>query len=365
MSLGLESGPDRVAPNLSLRDWLVVILLTTGLCAVVPLIPFRPRRPIIEWDYRIPFSKSNHYDLYHRFTTLSASQFPTILVGDSVVWGQFADRDETLSHYLNVLEKQRRCANAGLDGMHPVALAQLLEHHAPAIHQKDVLLQMNPLWLMIPKGPVPRELTDSLLNRPGLVPRLAAGVNGTYQQRIEAMVARSLEDTPIDWCLERIADTKMDFLDWSLDHPYESPLEAISSGLSKSEDTYPVRKMPWNGTESAKLNYGWPVLAEHPQWKAFERILDLLESRQNRILVLLGPMNEHMMKRDMLEGYLRLKKEIEGKILARGIPCVSPPPLHSDQYSDICHPLAGGYSDLARELLKSQSAWFLGGSQNH
>jgi len=250
----------------------------------------------------------------------SAAQFPTILVGDSVVWGQFADRDETLSHYLNFLTAQPRFVNAGLDGMHPIALAELVEHHASALQKKDVVLQMNPLWLMIPKGPVPRELSDPLQNRPGLVPRLAAGTNGTYQEKIEAAVARVLDGSPIDWWIDRIADTRADFLDWSMDHPYESPAMAMSAGLPASEDTYPVKKRPWKGTESAKLDYGWPVLHQHPQWKAFLRILNLLESRQNRILVLLGPMNEKMMKPAMLEGYLRLKKEIEEQIVSRGIP---------------------------------------------
>jgi hypothetical protein len=359
-----EPGPERVAPNLSLRDWLVVLLLITALCAAIPLIPFRSERPDIDRDYRIPFNKSNHYDLYHRFTTLAAAQFPTLLVGDSVVWGQFADRHETLSHYLNDRTAQPRYVNAGVDGMHPIALEQLLEHHATAIQKKDVVLQMNPLWLMIPKGRLPRELADPLQNRPGLVPRLAASPNGTYQEAIEAALARALDGSPIDRWIERVADSRVDFLDWTVDHPYESPVNAMSAGLPASDDTYAVKKIPWKGTESAKLDYGWPILRQHPQWKAFERILGLLQARQNRILVLLGPMNEHMMKPTMLEGYLRLKKEIEERVVARGIACVAAPKLDSTHYSDICHPLAAGYKELAKELLRSHSAWLLDSTQS-
>src|SRR6185503_5849853 len=133
MTPNAGSGPDRIALNLSLRDWLAVILLVTAMAAVVPLIPFRPRRTIVDRDYRMPYAMSSRYDLFRRFTALSSSQFPTILVGDSVVWGQFSERDETLAHYLTELPRQPRYIHAGLDAMHPVALAQLLEHHAPGI----------------------------------------------------------------------------------------------------------------------------------------------------------------------------------------------------------------------------------------
>jgi hypothetical protein len=66
--------------------------------------------------------------------------------------------------------------------MHPVALAQLLEYHAPAIQKKDVLLQMNPLVADGPSGGRPQELSDPLLNRPGLVPRLAAARTARSRQ---------------------------------------------------------------------------------------------------------------------------------------------------------------------------------------
>jgi hypothetical protein len=352
--------PKRIALNLSLRDWLVVVLIVTVMIAVMPMIPFRPPTPVVDRDYRMPYALSSRYDIYRRFTALSAAQFPTILVGDSVVWGQFADRDQTLSHYLNELTHQPRYINAGLDAMHPIALHELLEYHAQAIQKKDIVLEMNPLWLMVARGSAAKEEIDPLANRPGLVPRLAVGPNGTYQEKIEAAVARALAGSPVDRCASRIADARLDFLAWSLDHPYESPHQAISAGLPPSEDSYTVRKIPWNGTEGAKLDYDWPVLEMNAQWQAFERILDLLQSRQNRVFVLVGPMNEHMMTDRMRAGYQELKQRIQEKITSRGLTCCVPTSLRSEHYSDICHPLAAGYEELARELLKSQSSWLLG-----
>jgi hypothetical protein len=357
------SEPERIAINLSLREWLLVILLVTGLAGLLPSLPFRSRTPIVDGDYRIPYALSTRYDLYRRFTNLSATQFPTILVGDSVVWGQTSHRDQTLAHHLNELTKQRRYINAGLDGMHPIALAQLLEHHAPAIQKKDVILQFNPLWLMI-QSPNQKLPDDPLANRPGLVPRLAAGANGTIQQRLEAAVARLFHGSPLDRWSEQLAEIRVDFLAWSLDHPYESPLEAISSALPPSEDSFTVRMVPWAGTEKAKLDTRWPDLEKHGQWQAFERVIDLLQARQNRVMVLLGPLNEHMMTARMRDGYLALKRRIQEKIESRQILCFAAPPLQSNFYTDICHPLGAGYEELARELLRSQSPWLLGSSQS-
>jgi len=355
--------PERIAINLSLREWLVVILLVHALAALMPMIPFRPRTPVVDRDYRIPYALSNRYDLYRRFTTLSAAQFPTILVGDSVVWGQTSPRDGTLAHHLNELTKQRRYANAGLDGMHPIALAELIEHHAPAIQKKDVVLQFNPLWLMV-TSPNQKLTADPLQNRPGLVPRLAVGANGTIQERLEGAVARLFHGSALDRWTDRLTESRMDFLAWSLDHPYESPLEAISSGLPPSEDSFTVRMLPWSGSEKAKLNAHWPELEKHGQWQAFLRVIDLLQARQNRVLVLLGPMNEHMMSAPMRDEYLALKRKIQEKIEARQVLCFAASPLQSDHYTDICHPLGVGYEELAHELLRSQSPWLLGGSQS-
>jgi hypothetical protein len=363
MASSKESQPERIALNLSLRDWLVVTLLVITLIAVLPLIPFRPRTPALDGDYRIPYALSTRYDLYRRFTNLSATQFPTILVGDSVVWGQTSHRNETLAHYLNELTKQRRYINAGLDGMHPIALAELLEHHAPAIQKKDVILQFNPLWLMIMTSK--QKMPDNpLLNRPGLVPRLAADAKGTYQERLEGAVARLFHGSPLDSLEERITETRVDFLAWTLDHPYESPIRAISSGLPPSEDSYKARMTPWSGTEKAKLDARWPELEKHGQWQAFERVLDLLQERQNRVLVLLGPLNEHMMSVPMRGEYLALKRQIQQRLDARQVLCFVPPALRSEHYTDICHPIGAGYEELARELLRSQSSWLLGSGQS-
>ena len=74
-------------------------------------------------DYRIPHDLSNDYWLYDRDTRAAARQNEILLIGDSVIWGEYVTRQETLAHYLNELAGKERYANLGLDGAHPLALA--------------------------------------------------------------------------------------------------------------------------------------------------------------------------------------------------------------------------------------------------
>src|SRR5438874_12439283 len=95
----------------------------------------------------MPHEISNDYWLYERYANAAVNQCDTLLLGDSVVWGEYVTPQETLSHYLNELAAGKRCANLGLDGAHPLALAGLVEHYAAGVAAKKVLLQCNPLWM--------------------------------------------------------------------------------------------------------------------------------------------------------------------------------------------------------------------------
>src|ERR1700677_3127507 len=55
----------------------------------------------LETDYRVPRDLKQDYWLYQRFARRAASKYDGFVVGDSVVWGVFAKRPQTLSHYLN------------------------------------------------------------------------------------------------------------------------------------------------------------------------------------------------------------------------------------------------------------------------
>src|SRR5581483_6724063 len=132
------------------REWLCVGIVALLIFFVVPRL-WKLLEPFpLETDYRMPHDIANDYWLYERHATQSAAHYDTLLIGDSVVWGEYVKRDETLSHYLNELSGEQRYANLGLDGTNPLALEGLVEHYAGSVRGKTVVLQCNPLWLSSP-----------------------------------------------------------------------------------------------------------------------------------------------------------------------------------------------------------------------
>jgi len=244
--------------------------------------------------------------------------------------------------------------------MHPIALENLLEYHAPSVTRKSVILQFNPLWLMS-QGEVSAQAGEPLRNRPNLVPRLASGIQSSRKLLVEdawSRVARvELWNRPI----ERVLESQVDVLAWSISHPYENPSQVLTSPLPPSEDTFSPRLEAWNsGTNPTTVDCFWSDPRHHGQWQAFERILDRLESRGNRVLIVVGPINEHMLTPAGRESYRLFLDAVRNLLVSRKAPFYVPPLLPPDRFADICHPLAPGYEDLARLLLKDQAEWLEG-----
>lgn len=349
--------PERDVLRLSPWEWVAVLIGAAGLLVAVPSMELKGRSTAVEPDYRIPYALSHRYRLYRHYTTLAALQYPALIVGDSVVWGQCAPRDRTLSHHLNEQICTPCFANAGLDAMHPIALEGLLEFHAPAITRKNVIIQFNPLWLM-QQGQSTTPSGEPLANRPNLVPRLVGGSPGSRQVLVESAWSRLAKIEPIRAWTDQVLGSQMDFLSWSITHPYENPTTVLTTPLPPSEDTFPQRLVAWNsGADAPLLSCSWTQPLKHGQWLAFERILDRLEIRGDRVLVVVGPMNEHMMTPESRQSYRSFIAAVGDRLRARRTAFTVPPVLASDRYADLCHPLAEGYEELARQLIRDQAAW--------
>jgi hypothetical protein len=80
-------------------------------------------------------------------------------------------------------------------------------------------------------------------------------------------------------------------------------------------------------------------------------VVRILRQRDNRVFVLVGPFNEHLLNPESLRRYLDVKATITAWLEEQEIPYVAPSPLPSEQYGDASHPLAPGYANLARQLL--------------
>ena len=98
----------------------------------------------------------------------------------------------------------------------------------------------------------------------------------------------------------------------------------------------------------------WVPLEASLQWGAFRRTLALLRNRANRVFVLVGPFNEHMLGDASRKTYVERKRAVEAWRREEGVPCFVPQPLESEHFADASHPLAVGYAALAKQLWEQE-----------
>jgi len=162
--------------RLSAREWLVSIAIVLTCLLTIPWIwkhfeSFAPQS-----DYRIPYALSKDYWLYQRRIEQVARPGNVLVLGDSVVWGEYVRPDGTLSHFLNEqLPAGDRFVNCGVNGLFPLAMAGLVQNYGRAIRDGKVIVHCNVLWMSSPKAdlsdPRPQNFNHSRLV-PQFFPRI-------------------------------------------------------------------------------------------------------------------------------------------------------------------------------------------------
>ncbi len=77
----------------------------------------------------------------------------------------------------------------------------------------------------------------------------------------------------------------------------------------------------------------------------------MLSRRNNKVFILLGPFNEHLLTPQSIEKYRKMQTEIAAWLRHNNIPHFIPPALPPEFYTDASHPLSVGYAELARQLI--------------
>ena len=260
-----------------------------------------------EADFRMPDDLKTDYWLYQRWARLAADKHKVMVIGDSVIWGLFSRRAETLSHYLNVQDEEIY-ANLGLNAAHPLALEGLVRHYGSSISGKEVLLHCNLLWLTELHGGTSRRTrrTETRMSSirvwyrnsrhawPATTmryfpsPGVSTGRTASANQPVGEASARG--------CLPYRAPNKsQDYSPgWTLEHPYDNPFEPLTRGLPVGHDELMKPQQPWfKDRRNREEDFPWVDLETSLQWAAFQRLVDLLRSRGNRVFVLVGPFNEY------------------------------------------------------------------------
>jgi len=342
------------AVRLSAAQWLIAAAIVLAALLAAPALwekaePFAPGP-----DYRIPYSLSSDHWLFSRYARAAAAQGKTLVVGDSAVWGQYVPADRTLSHFLNQETGGERFANFGLDGAHPAALAGLLEYYGPDVRGCDVILHLNLLWTASKKHDL-AEHKEFQFNHPALVPQFVPWIpcyTEALSRRIGIVIGRRV--TFAAWAdhLRLAYLGQMDLAAWAMEHPYANPLAALWSPslMATAADRPQHDAAPWTERGIARQSFAWVDLDTSLQWQSFRRAVETLRGRGNRVLVLVGPFNEHLLEDGSRAVYAGRKRQAEAWLRENGVPCIVPETLPSHLYADASHPLADGYALLARQL---------------
>jgi hypothetical protein len=338
------------------REWLVVGMFALLLVVLAPPLWKQAERFPPAPDYRMPHDLSNDYWLYERYAGQAAANRDILLIGDSVVWGEYVTRQETLSHYLNERAGWERCANLGLDGAHPLALCGLIEHYAGSIAGKNVMLHCNPLWLSSPRADLQDDKVSEV-NHSRLLPQFVPSIP-SYREEVSPRIGIVVEQrVPFNsWTmhLQQAYYDRTDIPTWTLEHPYENPLQPLTRNLPPSDNSLRHLPQPWFKSGIAKQDYPWVELEESLQWRAFQRAVEVLQRRGNRVFILVGPFNEHLLTQESMARYQKVKAGIAAWLQAKQLLHAIPRPLPSNLYGDASHPLAAGYARLAGELWEEQ-----------
>ena len=87
--------------RLNTRDWLLAVAIVLAVAALTPRLWKRMEPLETGQDYRIPYQLSRDYWLYEQRLSQTDDSNKILVLGDSVVWGEYVLPDGTLSHFLN------------------------------------------------------------------------------------------------------------------------------------------------------------------------------------------------------------------------------------------------------------------------
>ena len=348
--------------------WLIALALICVTLFSVPRIWKKVERFETNSDYRIPYSLGRDYWLYERRLQLTTRD-QLVVLGDSVVWGEYVLPDGTLSHFLNeTTGKVNQFVNGGVNGLFPLAIEGLVEHYAEPLRQRKVLLHCNVLWMSSPKADLNVE-KEERFNHSRLVPQFFPRIpcyRANANERLSVVVERHVQFMSWVTHLQSAYFNDRSIPAWTLqddgnDPPaftnsYKNPLSQITMQVPGAPPDDPLRgpssprHKAWNQNGEGPVSFEWVSLEGSLQWAAFKRSLEILQKRGNEVLVVLGPFNEHMIAPENSDAYRALKTGILDWFKAHRVAFVAPSVLPPELYADASHPLTAGYQKIAQEL---------------
>jgi hypothetical protein len=330
-------------------------------------------------DFRIPYQLSKDYWLYSRRLSQVARPGKIVVLGDSVVWGEYVLPNGTLSHFLNQnTGSADRFVNGGLNGLFPLAEEGLINYYSRSLQGQKVILHCNVLWMTSPKADLSSDKEEQF-NHSRLVPQFYPRIpcyRADANERLSAVVERNVSF--ISWVghLQNVYFDQKSIPAWTLEddgaspptypNAWKNPLAQITLTVPEAPAEDPQRgpasprHKPWSSDAQGSTRFEWVDLDRSLQWRAFQRVVQKLRHRGNDILVVLGPFNEHIMDDESKTAYRDIRAGITEWLRVNRVPTVIPETLPSALYADASHPLTAGYELLAKRIWEDKTfqAWF-------
>src|SRR5439155_26039109 len=293
--------------RLDARHWAVavgVLLLVATLAHALSkrLEPFNTGT-----DYRIPYALSKDYWLYaRRLQQLDPSNI--VMLGDSVVWGEYVLPDGTWSHFLNLENgAANRFVNAGVNGLFPLALEGLVRSYGSPLRHRKVLLHCNVLWMTSPKADLSTDKEEQF-NHAALVPQYFPRIpcyRADANDRLNAIVERNVPF--FEWVshLQNAYFGQRSIPKWTLEEESGDPPRypnVYRNAFSRITLTVPTerpddpqrgprsrRHKPWSADAAGTTRFEGVALDNSLQLHAFQRLLETLREHRNAVLVVPGP----------------------------------------------------------------------------
>ena len=304
-------------------------------------------------DYRLPHELNEDYWFFRQVASRAAVEAEVAVFGDSVIWGAYVRRGGTLPAQLS--RSEMRFANLGIQGAHPAALAGLIEHHATAIRGRAVILHVNPLWMSSRRLDL-QEDKEFRFNHPDLIPQFTPWVpsyKATADARLGAVVRRNAGFLLWTRHLQFACYDGLGIPAWTIENPDADPFVPLTLPTPPATVEPLEKPMTWSARGIRPQRYNWVDAKTSFQWSEIRRAIEILRSRGNRILVLVGPLNEHAMTDVTRSGYRQLRDQLVSWLRDHDVLTLAPEVLPTDTYADVSHPIRSGYRLLAEEIRQS------------
>jgi hypothetical protein len=328
----------------------------------IPALWARSEPLEVSRDYRVPYALSEDYWTYRRLMEQIAATDRIPVVGDSFVWGEYVPAAQTFPSFLNSETNSDRFANVGLNGAHPLALCGLIQNYFGDLHDRPVLLHCNLLWMSSPERDLQSD-KEVPFNHPRLVPQFfprIASYHAPLSQRLAIVIDRNIPFFDLVTHVRMRDFEGQDLSSWSITNPYANPLMRLTDSKVASSAESPHDPVPWTRQGIERQDMPWLDLDASLQWRAWCHAAKFLRLKGDRVLIVIGPFNEHLLSDPSRQRYQSLKQAVEVWLQSHRFRYVAPALLPSDEYGDASHPLSTGYARLAKSIVADRvfQEWF-------